>query len=303
MTIPICFATDDNFVLYLSVAVTSIKKAGGGTDEYVIYVLYEKLTNESIDALRSLEDKHCKIELVDVSEYIFEGMYSLGHYSKAMYYRAFIPDIIRDYDKVLYLDGDILVRKPIRELYQVDLKDKCVAAALNIPDPVLKDYVENVLELNIDRYFNSGVLVINCKEFREQEIKKKFLDYIQTHDSLKMPDQDALNAILKGDIVWLGNEWNAMVNMKKEEILPEYLEKSKKSVISPAIVHYAGERKPWNCLKVPFAKEWYRMTKSKFYPGAEEYFFEKFYALTAFYFCGKIERLFRRVKVLLWKAM
>lgn len=285
----------------MSVAITSIKESGGDNEQYLIYILYEALKDESIQVLLSLQTPHCKIEFVDVSKYIVDGMYSLGHYSKAMYYRVFIPEILTDFDKVLYLDGDIVVRKPIRELYETELGDKYLAAALNIPGPELKEYLNNCLELDETKYFNSGVLLINCNAFRKNNVRKQFIEFVQENKSLKMPDQDALNSICRGNIVWLDNCWNAIVNAMDENILPEYAALASKSVEDSGIIHFAGERKPWNNLKVPCAKEWYRLTKKKYYRSAWEYFSKVFYSLTAFYFCGKAERLIRRVKVAFWK--
>ena len=179
--------------------------------------------------------------------------------TQAAYYRLMLSEILpKDIHKVLYLDGDIIVRHSLLPLWNTDLKEH--------PVGVVTDGLEGNLELyhwlNYPPqlgYFNSGVMLVNLEYWREQEVTGTFMCYLQEHaDSIKYWDQDVLNVVFSNNKVVLPIKYNLTSGFLWK--LPQYnYNKYEKEVLEarkdPVIVHFAGF-KPW--------KAYYREPKHPF---------------------------------------
>ena len=119
--IPVCFATDDNYVPFLAVAVASLLDNASKDKFYRIFVLITKLKEENIEKIKSLETENSQIEFISLAKELdkIKDMFHLrDYYSKETYYRIFIPNLFPYYKKVLYLDCDITVLGDVAELYE-----------------------------------------------------------------------------------------------------------------------------------------------------------------------------------------
>lgn len=237
--IPIFFSTDDNYVPYLDVAVSSLIANASKKYKYKIVVLNTGLEKESVDKIKRNENENFEIEFINLSkklEKIKSSFRNVYHFSIASYYRLFIASMFPSYNKIIYLDCDLVVLGDISKLYNLDLKDNVLAGA---PEQFVQNthefriYAENAIGVHPSKYINSGVLVINLEEFRKNEIEEKFVRLITEYDfDLLDPDQAYLNYLCKDKIYTLKNGWN------KE---PMHLRcEGKKN-----IVHYALYKKPW----------------------------------------------------------
>ncbi len=237
--IPIFFSTDDNYIPYLDVALASLIENASKDYRYKIIVLNTGLEPENIAKVKKNERPGFEIEFVDISEQL-EGIKSklknVYHFSIVTYYRLFIASLFPQYDKVIYLDCDLVVTGDISELYNTELNDNILGACpeeyvQNTPE--FRIYAEKALGVDPDTYVNAGVLVMNLAEFRKNKIEKKFIKLITKYDfDLLDPDQAYLNYLCRGKILVLPNGWN------KEPFDIEC--EGKKN-----IVHYALYKKPW----------------------------------------------------------
>lgn len=162
-------------------------------------------------------------------------------WSKYGWYRLFIPKLLStDIKKVLYLDCDVCVCNSLNELFNIDMTDKAIAAAI---DP--ESYGENVYSrLNLLRengYICSGVLMMNLDFWRKNKIADKILDYGKKYPNLTLfPDQDAINVVCDRSKVILPPKYSPFLRIAKY-----YPENEWKEYFNhPTIVHYAGCA-PW----------------------------------------------------------
>lgn len=258
--IPIIFSTDDNYAPYLDVAVASLIENASKRYKYRIMILNTGLSEENIVKLKQNERPGFFIDFVDISEEVenissqFKHVY---HFSAAAYYRLFIASIFPQYDKIIYLDCDLVVTGDISELYHIDIGKNIIAAA---PEEYVRttsefrDYAEKALGVDPDNYVNSGVLVMNLEEFRRENIEEQFVHLITKYDfDLLDPDQAYLNYLCRDKIYVLPSGWN------KEPM--DYPCEGKKN-----IVHYALYKKPWqydDVIDVEYF--WHYAKKSPFY--------------------------------------
>ena len=130
--IPICFATDDNYVPFLSVAIASLLDNSSVENYYRIFILITQLKDENINKIKKLEKPNSSIEFISLAKELdkIQDMFHLrDYYSKETYYRIFIPNLFPQYKKILYLDCDITVIGDISELYNTHIHGFYVGAA------------------------------------------------------------------------------------------------------------------------------------------------------------------------------
>ena len=237
--IPIFFTTDDEYIPFLDVAIRSLIENASRAFEYRIIVLNTGLSEEGISKVKQNEREGFRIDFVNISAEV-EGIKSrlkdVYHFSIVTYYRLFIASLFPQYDKVIYLDCDLVVLGDISELYNIELGENILGAA---PEEFVQNtkefrlYAERALGVDPDGYVNAGVLLMNLGEFRRSKIEEKFINLITEYDfDLLDPDQAYLNYLCLGKIHILPNGWN------KEPMWVAC--EGKKN-----IVHYALYKKPW----------------------------------------------------------
>ena len=241
--IPIFFTIDNQYAPYASCAITSIIENSSKEYEYKIYILHNGLNEKNIRRLSSLKKENFDIifrEMKEGMELItdrVENRLRCDYFTLTIYFRLFIADIFEEYDKGIYIDSDIVVPGDISELYNYELGDNLIGASTDNSIqgvPQLTKYVEQAVGVNRLQYINSGVLLMNLKKFRDVKFSQKFLTLLNTYhfDSIA-PDQDYLNAMCNGKILYLNEEWDAMPAEGKEELK------------NPKLIHYNLFQKPW----------------------------------------------------------
>ncbi len=251
-TVPIFFAVDDNYVPFLCVALRSLCDNRSSAFEYRIHVLIETLSQASRSSIKEFESENVKISFIDVREKLkalCQRLHIRDYYTKATYYRFFVPDMFPEYDRGLYLDCDIVINCDISRLYNSPIGSNLVGA---IPEEVMTDidifgrYSETVLGIPRNEYFNAGILVMNLKKMREIEIEKRFSELLNVRVYRVAQDQDYLNVICHGKVFYLNKKWN-------KTPMPD----SSESII-PHIVHYKINFKPWRYDDIPYADHFWK---------------------------------------------
>lgn len=242
--IPIFFAADNNYAPFLVVSVTSLLERATKDNFYYIRILTTDLSSEwrwRITNEAKRYSKYSTVEIVDLKEKLKE-LSSLfptrDYYTKETYNRFFIPDLFPQYDKVLYLDCDIIFLHDVADLYNTPLGNNLAAAA---PEEVMAEvdtygqYVEKALGIDRNEYFNAGVLLINAKLFREEKVVEKFLSLLSRFTFRVTQDEDYLNVICYKRTALVDLGWNktAFHNDKFDD-------KDLKAV------HYKIHWKPWH---------------------------------------------------------
>ena len=261
--IPIFFATDDGYIPFLAVALESIKQNASKDYKYLIKVLCNKdnVSESNKQKIAKFNDNNFDIEFVDVSAKqaeINSKMHVRDYYSKATYYRIYIPELFPNFDKALYLDCDIIVKGDISELYNIDLQDNYIGA---IPDgsiPCIKEFQDYVLNcIGVDKYddyINAGILVLNTKKLRDINFEDLFISALTLTTFDVAQDQDYINAICKGHIKFIGEEWDKMPireTIKEEDI---------------KLIHYNLNFKPWLVDDVMYSDYFWQYAKqTEFY--------------------------------------
>lgn len=140
----------------------------------------------------------------------------MGRYTIGSMFRVMLPELLPDVDKIIYLDADILVNRDIKELWDTDIQNYCLAAVpdystvngLETPYPVANQ------EVPASHYFNSGVLCMNLDRIRAKgNMHENILNYLEENQGARLLDQDALNAVYGGETFLVDESWNTFTHL------------------------------------------------------------------------------------------
>ena len=191
--IPITMALDDRYVYPTVIAMTSIITTANSTTKYDFYLMHPgKFKKENIDRLHSLEKKYpykCSIITLDMQRK-FMGAKKNRYIRTPAYYRLALSNLLPYINKIIWLDGDTLTFKDLKEMYDINMKNYYYKGFLD--DPKQLDHITKANDHNIC----SGVLLINLKKLREDDMETKYNAFIKKYNrKLKKHDQTVINAV------------------------------------------------------------------------------------------------------------
>ena len=122
--VPIVFSFDNNLVMPACVCISSLMMNAKEDTFYDIFILHsasECLNKADLDRIPQYY-KNCKIQYREVGNE-FDGAFEIRGITTPAYYRLLIPEIIPEYDKVIYSDVDVIFRDDLYHFYDIDLSD------------------------------------------------------------------------------------------------------------------------------------------------------------------------------------
>lgn len=266
--INILCAADENYVPYCGIMLTSLLMNNRNERFRVFIMIEDELTKRSrLRFSRLIEPYNATIEYVKVDKSLFERYptRNLEYWSLAMYYRILAAQVLpNDVEKVLYLDCDIIVNGSLRSLFDIDISNEALGV---VPDVFIHDQ-DLYKRLDYPQkygYFNSGVLLINLKYWRENCIIESCFSFLSSYyETLMANDQDLLNAVLYNQKCFIPLTSNYQIQFLKKNFFYELKEYQQEIVSTkeegPIVVHYAFPIKPWQVLyyKMPYKQLWRR---------------------------------------------
>ena len=254
--VSIVFATDYGYIPYLSVALVSLMQSVSQDRQYSIHILTRNISATDRSMLLSLikGQEHISLDFIDIRPYLeqyAEDFYTDGisHISTGAYYRFFIPKIFSGiYEKVLYLDCDIVILNDLVQLYDYDLGSNLLAATRDYGSMFSRKIGKSITQgLGLSSpqdYFNSGILLINIRKFEEEDTFNKLFTCLTRIKTPPCHDQDILNIVCEGRVLFLPEEWNCKshvgrnLDVLQEKMLPEEYHAFLESRSTPKIIHY-----------------------------------------------------------------
>ncbi len=275
--IPVVFACDNNYRIPLGVAMSSLLSHASETTFYELYLLYtEGLSDDLKDMLLKLQKMYYNfsLQLIKVENALLEDATShLAYISNATFYRLFISELLPEYDKIIYLDSDILVLGDLSELFEYDIQDYILAGVIDWDcQEKLKSSEARQTEIGIDLdiYINAGILLMNLNLIRQNQMVDIFKQHMKIKYSLA--DQDILNICCHNRILRLPLKYNLKARYYRT---PKLLEKNplllkdrvEEGCNTPLIVHFVGNKvKPWYNFRCKCSELWREEAKKLISP-------------------------------------
>lgn len=257
--VSVAFICDRSYVLPAGVAVTSLICNRKPDTVYDIYIIASDLTQADIAIFREFTKPDVKIHIIEASSAKYRHAGHFGHVSTATYLKFDLPDLLLDLDKVLYLDGDVIIQNDLAELFNTNIENYSAAAVRDI------GLIQNVL--NIKNYFNTGVLLLNLKGLRKQRASAALMETVTSAKDIHFMDQDCFNIVLKDSVKHLPLRFNCPCQFLRQHknIYPlEFINKTFKADYASwqalkqdaVIVHWITHTKPWLYHDVVLARRW-----------------------------------------------
>ena len=250
--IRILCATDNAYIPYYGIMLTSLFETNRA-ELFEVYVLTSGLNEGSAGLLQDLFSSYSnELFLVHIDDKMLADcpIRPGDHVSLATYYRLIAAKVLpNDIEKILWLDGDLIINGPIRELWETNLGNLAIAAATDESYCQQDIYRRLQLDASIP-YTSAGVLLINLAYWRAHDVATRFMECIRLHrEKLLFHDQDTLNIVLQNEKALLPLTWNFQSGFIASWIYPTYPESFQRQILqastNPRIIHYSGPSKPW----------------------------------------------------------
>ncbi len=254
----VVYITDDGYVMQTCVSICSLAYNKQPDEKVKVYVICCGVSEMARNSILKCMCDGLYIEILDVENEYGELLKNIQNQLKisrkvnatvTALLKFYIVNILVDLDKVLYLDGDVLIQKSIDELYKWDIKDVYMAAVDDMGHNG-RMIIQIKKKYNLQHYVNTGVLLLNLKKMREDDLCQKLVSYRITQNDNFM-DQDAINAVVADKCNILPIKYNYLAFDYQKDNLIEcvggfYLNKyssMRECVEDMSIVHLV--RKPW----------------------------------------------------------
>jgi lipopolysaccharide biosynthesis glycosyltransferase len=241
-------------------------------DALSVVVLTPGFSDESLDRLRA-SCQELTPEFVTVPDAVFDGLPTLEYWTAAIYLRLLIPSLLGGDEPVVYLDSDTIVLGDVLELPATPLHGAVLGAVV---DPVSPRFdspngVWGWAELGVPGstpYFNNGVLVIDPVAWRDMDLTGRTIAYLrERRDEVRFPEQEAMNAVLRGNWQPLDPAWNIWSPLVGAAVVARRLgldtysvhEDHAPALANPKLVQFVGRDKPWlaGCTGIPYGRLFY----------------------------------------------
>ena len=187
----------DNKYLYQSlVFITSLLENRNSTTIYDIHILATQNIisvhqDKSQILLKKYGDKYLNISYINMDN-DFMGALTGPYISTAAYYRIALPSLLPYLDRIIYCDSDVINFKDLTEMYELKLDNNTYFKGMLDYSSMMNEM--NFIDMPRDKYVNSGILLMNLKSMRMNNVEKKIRDFINKH-FLNHHDQTAINGV------------------------------------------------------------------------------------------------------------
>lgn len=251
--IPILFTFDESLEMPAGVCITSLLDNASEETFYDIFVLHGPEFDFSGSKLNDLPGKYgnCRLTFRTV-EGEFVGGYEIRGIPETAYYRLISPELIPEYDKILYSDVDVIFREDLTKYYEIDLGDNYFGGVdtCSVLRPSYQKYLKNEYDYDYkDGYYYSGNLVINCKQLLADGRLEEFRRLGK--NNYHQQDMTIINLACKHRILpmtpayCVSTPLYTLMTERRAEMEAIYGKEEIAHALTTGIVHYNGA-KPWN---------------------------------------------------------
>ncbi|WP_394186454.1 glycosyltransferase family 8 protein [Metabacillus halosaccharovorans] len=258
MNLSVVYSSDNNYAQHVGVSMLSLFENNIKFNSITVYLIENNVSHDNKNKLKLIcKDYQRSIVFISFKEISNKLQIDIRNsISISAYARLFLPSVIdKKTEKILYLDCDSVINSSLEDLWNINICNYYVAG--------VKDTVSDETKLKVNMeinqpYINSGMLLINLKKWREDDIEKRFIEFINLYNGdVFHHDQGTINGVLHKKFLLLHPKYNAMTTfftMTRDEIikyygLNDYYSESelKEAINNPVYIHYtpAFVNRPW----------------------------------------------------------
>lgn len=265
-SIPVFLSADNYYAPFVGPCVCSICE--NTSENIIFYILERNISNHNKRKIRRLckKYKNCEVKFNSITDADMKNPATKSGLSTSAFARLLIPNIFPNIDRVIYLDVDIIAMGDIKTLWDQDLGDYIIGAASGhhgIDFAHVKSF-EGISPSH--EYFNSGVMIIDCDKWREQNLTEKLFDLeYKTRGKREHNDQSVLNIYFDNNYKKLPDEFNVTSHSLR------YFRNNDKpgydAIMNACVLRHFTDSRPWYENKIEHYDEFWHLARiSGFYP-------------------------------------
>jgi len=261
---------DSNYLVPLRVTLQSISKAIPSSVDFDVVIFrqgwpmgFSQLLEQRFPNLNFLFFESALKDLDNWGKSLPPNL----HISEVAFQKVFVPKVLMaDYERILILDCDLILRADPTELLRMDLKGKVLGAVRDMGMPCVGSTPPGGIDIDIGLppefpYYNTGVLLVDAGRWEKYSVTERAVSFLRIQEVARFAEQDALNHATNGHVLPLPLEWNTQSALILKRSSPLFGVESVASINRakdyPKIIHFAGGRKPWNSKEEnPLFAEW-----------------------------------------------
>ncbi len=256
----IALLCDEGYLFPTLVSAKQAREHAPNSADVVVFLESDRLTAHCESILKSITGADIRIIpgwLTDLLDRSVPKDFFRTHVNRAALFRMFVGRLLEtSYDRIVYIDGDVQIRRPLTELLTMPLPEGNVGV---VPDWVALHSADGMPHADANRaymagldfspehwgsYFNSGVMMASPSTWNV--VGPKALEFLVAKPgACRLHDQSAFNHVCRGRTTMLSLRWNFLRHFMP---LPSY------SSIDPAILHFVGKLKPWDGVYAPWGR-------------------------------------------------
>ena len=267
-TINIALITDNSYIIPTATTIWSIIKNKNVSTKLNIYIVTADIQSSLENVFLRFLSESVNVQIIHASADRFHGMHVAKAgapcvASEAALLKFELPNLISDQDKLLYLDGDLIVRKDLSDLYSTDIEGVYAAVVVDSGSIYYKHkYVQLV-----DQYFNSGVMLLNLDKMRKDSCSQLLIEQKKKNKDSMLMDQNVFNVVFDRNIKTLPIIYNFLyVNLLRaagkydisqiNDVYGTHFATLNEIRDQAVIVQFSSKDKPWKYEDVPLGDEW-----------------------------------------------
>ncbi|MEL6957345.1 MAG: DUF4422 domain-containing protein [Pseudomonadota bacterium] len=289
-SVVIALAADRTYLPHAAAMIRSVLDQADPNRAYDFVLLYSGIGTRGLEMLREVTNSHPNGQLIAVDvQGAFEDSYrsSSRAPSNATYNRFLLFTLLQGFERVLYLDADVIALRDVAVIFDTDMGDAELAGVtdwimtrtLGGPVPTVEPDVPDLRayhlshlglsEAQIAGYVNAGVLLLNFAAMPDPAARGAELMREATEGRYLFRDQDILNMVFKDSLHQLDPRWNVFnTGQGAYGKVPDAGRRAAFAAkAEPWLIHYADrDYKPWDHAAVPLAQHyWSALIRTPFY--------------------------------------
>lgn len=308
----VVYVSNDRYAKYLGVGLYSLYENNKSSEYLDVYIVSTGISSESVAKLEYIaEEFNRKLHIIDFSDIAkkFNFKVNTSRFDISALGRLFLDELLPlEVNRVIYLDCDTVVVDSLEKLYETDLGNNMIGACI---EPTINYAVKEYLGINKEEsYYNSGVLLIDLDKYRLYRAREKVINCLEEISGVSIfSDQDAINRAFSNLIKPLNPRYNFITNYlywRYEHLVkmsPSFGSIGKnvwdEAVKKPAIIHFAGDERPWKKWNFNPCKSIYSEYKNKSTFGDEKDDDASFIYMFMYHCMNVFTPLFPRMRVVI----
>ena len=256
MILNIAYSCNDAYIQHTGISIISLFEINKAFDFINIYFIEKKVSPENLILLDEIVKSYNRNLIVIPFDRLCAKLEinALGRHAETVYAKLFFSGI-EGVDKIIYIDSDTIINSSLYDFWEIDLGTNLIGGVQTTSVKAKKE-----LELiHSDKFINDGVVLVNLKEFRIQNIERKFIECIASYNgNPPVLSEGVINKVCKGKIKIIHPKYNLMTGLlaykenmfqKIEDFYSDEI--LKEAIQNPVIIHYLSDfyNRPWdvNC--------------------------------------------------------